>query len=194
LERFWCWDGVAQCDEKYEFIYHEFMAHVPLYAHPNPETVLIVGGGDGGVLREVLKHPEVKRAVLVDIDREVIEVSKRFLPTMACAFEDPRVIVLNEDGYKYIQDYENEFDVIIVDSTDPVGFAHVLTTEEFFRYVYRALKEDGIYVGQTGVHILSHRDGEAYPKGFEKGLSCGGSIHCGYPGLCGLLVDHLGGQ
>ncbi|MFZ8863703.1 MAG: polyamine aminopropyltransferase [Thermocrinis sp.] len=142
-------DGVAQCDEKYEFIYHEFMAHVPLYAHPNPETVLIVGGGDGGVLREVLKHPEVKRAVLVDIDREVIEVSKRFLPTMACAFEDPRVIVLHEDGYKYIQDYENEFDVIIVDSTDPVGFAHVLTTEEFFRYVYRALKEDGIYVGQT---------------------------------------------
>jgi spermidine synthase (EC 2.5.1.16) len=92
-------DGVAQCDERYEFIYHEFMAHVPLYAHPNPETVLIVGGGDGGVLREVLKHPEVKRAVLVDIDREVIEVSKRFLPTMACAFDDPRVIVVNEDGY-----------------------------------------------------------------------------------------------
>ena len=132
-------DGVAQ----------EFMAHVPLYAHPNPENVLIIGGGDGGVLREVLKHPEVKRAVLVDIDKEVIEVSKRFLPTMAVAFEDPRAIILNEDGYKYIQDYENEFDVIIVDSTDPVGFAHVLITEEFFKYVYRALKEDGIYVGQT---------------------------------------------
>ncbi|RMH00564.1 MAG: polyamine aminopropyltransferase [Aquificota bacterium] len=142
-------DGVAQCDERYEFIYHEFMAHVPLYAHPNPENVLIIGGGDGGVLREVLKHPEVKRAVLVDIDKQVIEVAKAYLPTMASAFEDPRVIVLNEDGYKYIQDYEEEFDVIIVDSTDPVGFAHVLTTEEFFRYVYRALKEDGIYVGQT---------------------------------------------
>ncbi|ADC88804.1 spermidine synthase [Thermocrinis albus DSM 14484] len=142
-------DGVAQCDERFEFIYHEFMAHVPLYAHPNPQDVLIIGGGDGGVLREVLKHPEVKRAVLVDIDKEVIEVSKKFLPTMACSFDDPRAIVINEDGYKYIQDYEGEFDVIIVDSTDPVGFAHVLTTEEFFKYVYRALKEDGIYVGQT---------------------------------------------
>lgn len=142
-------DGVAQCDERYEFIYHEFMAHVPLYAHPNPENVLIIGGGDGGVLREVLKHPEVKRAVLVDIDKEVIRVSKEFLPTMSSAFEDPRAIIINEDGYKYIQDYEDEFDVIIVDSTDPVGFAHVLTTEEFFKYVYRALKEDGIYVGQT---------------------------------------------
>lgn len=142
-------DGVAQCDERFEYIYHEFMAHVPLYAHPNPQDVLIIGGGDGGVLREVLKHPEVKRAVLVDIDKEVIEVSKRFFPTMSVAFQDPRVLVLNEDGYKYIQDCEKEFDVIIVDSTDPVGFAHVLTTEEFFRYVYNALKDDGIYVGQT---------------------------------------------
>ncbi len=142
-------DGVAQCDERFEFIYHEFISHVPLFAHPNPENVLIIGGGDGGALREVLKHKEVKRAVLVDIDKQVIEVSKKFFPTMAVAFEDPRVIVLNEDGYKYVQDYEQEFDVIIVDSTDPVGFAHVLTTEEFFKYVYRALKDDGIYVGQT---------------------------------------------
>ncbi|MCS7284941.1 MAG: polyamine aminopropyltransferase [Hydrogenobacter thermophilus] len=142
-------DGVAQCDEKFEFIYHEFISHIPLYAHPNPENVLIIGGGDGGALREVLKHKEVKRAVLVDIDKQVIEVSKSFFPTMSVAFEDPRAIVVNEDGYKYVQDYEQEFDVIIVDSTDPVGFAHVLTTEEFFRYVFRALKEDGIYVGQT---------------------------------------------
>jgi spermidine synthase len=142
-------DGVAQCDERFEFIYHEFISHVPLFAHPKPEDILIIGGGDGGALREVLKHREVKRAVLVDIDRQVIEVSKKFFPTMAVAFEDPRVIVLNEDGYKYVQDYEQEFDVIIVDSTDPVGFAHVLTTEEFFKYVFRALKEDGIYVGQT---------------------------------------------
>lgn len=142
-------DGVTQCDERFEFIYHEFISHIPLFAHPRPEDVLIIGGGDGGALREALKHEEVKRAVLVDIDRQVIEVSKKFFPTMAVAFEDPRVIVLNEDGYKYVQDYEQEFDVIIVDSTDPVGFAHVLTTEEFFKYVFRALKDDGIYVGQT---------------------------------------------
>jgi len=142
-------DGVVQLDEKYEFMYHEFLAHVPLHAHPNPENVLIIGGGDGGTLREVLKHSCVKRAVLVDIDREVIEVSKRFFPSLSASFSDPRAIVVNEDGYKYIQDYEGEFDVVIVDSTDPVGFAHVLTTEEFFRFVHRALREEGIFAAQT---------------------------------------------
>jgi len=142
-------DGVVQLDEKFEFLYHEFLAHVPLHAHPNPENVLIIGGGDGGTLREVLKHRCVKRAVLVDIDREVIEVSKRFFPTLSASFEDPRAIVVNEDGYRYVQDYEDEFDVIIVDSTDPVGFAHVLTTEEFFRFVHRALREEGIFAAQT---------------------------------------------
>ncbi len=142
-------DGVVQLDEKYEFLYHEYLAHVPLHAHPNPEDVLIIGGGDGGTLREVLKHDSVKRAVLVDIDSQVIEVSKKFFPTLSSSFEDPRAIVVNEDGYKYIQDYEEEFDVVIVDSTDPVGFAQVLTTEQFFRLVHRALKEDGIYAGQT---------------------------------------------
>ncbi len=142
-------DGVVQLDEKYEFLYHEYLAHVPLHAHPNPEDVLIIGGGDGGTLREVLKHKSVKRAVLVDIDKEVIEVSKKFFPTLSCSFDDPRAIVVNEDGYKYIQDYEGEFDVVIVDSTDPVGFAHVLTTEDFFRFVHKALKEDGIFCAQT---------------------------------------------
>ncbi len=142
-------DGVVQLDEKYEFMYHEFIAHVPLHAHPNPEEVLIIGGGDGGTLREVLKHDSVKRAVLVDIDRRVIEVSKEFFPTLSSGFDDPRAIVVNEDGYKYVQECEGEFDVVIVDSTDPVGFAHVLTTEDFFRFVHRALKEEGIFTAQT---------------------------------------------
>ncbi len=142
-------DGVVQLDERYEFMYHEFIAHVPLYAHPDPQEVLIVGGGDGGTLREVLKHESVKRAVLVDIDRRVIEVSKEFFPTLSSGFDDPRAIVINEDGYKYVQECEGEFDVVIVDSTDPVGFAHVLTTEDFFRFVHRALKEDGIFTAQT---------------------------------------------
>jgi len=142
-------DGVVQLTERDEFIYHEMLAHVPLMAHPNPEKVLIIGGGDGGTLREVLKHKTVKEAVLVDIDKEVIETSKKFFPSLSVAFEDPRAIVVNEDGVKYLQDYENEFDVIIVDSTDPVGFAYALTTEEFFKTVFRALKDDGIYVGQS---------------------------------------------
>ncbi|HID79780.1 MAG TPA: polyamine aminopropyltransferase [Aquifex aeolicus] len=142
-------DGVVQLTERDEFIYHEMLAHVPLMAHPNPKKVLIIGGGDGGTLREVLKHKSVEEAVLVEIDREVIETSKRFFPNLSESFEDPRAIVVNEDGVKYLQDYENEFDVIIVDSTDPVGFAYVLTTEEFFKTVFRALKGDGIYAGQS---------------------------------------------
>jgi len=142
-------DGVVQLTERDEFIYHEMLAHVPLMAHPNPKKVLIIGGGDGGTLREVLKHKSVEEAVLVEIDREVIATSKRFFPNLSESFEDPRAIVVNEDGVKYLQDYENEFDVIIVDSTDPVGFAYVLTTEEFFKTVFRALKGDGIYAGQS---------------------------------------------
>jgi spermidine synthase len=142
-------DGVVQFTEKNEFFYHEMLTHPVMFAHKNPKNVLIIGGGDGGILREVLKHKSVKKAVLVDIDKDVVEVSKKFFPTVACSMDDPRAIILNEDGFKYIQDYKNEFDVIIVDSTDPVGFAHVLTTEEFFKYVFEALKEDGIYVGQS---------------------------------------------
>jgi spermidine synthase len=142
-------DGVVQLTERDEFIYHEMLAHVPLMAHPNPKKVLIIGGGDGGTLREVLKHKTVEEAVLVDIDKEVIETSKKFFPNLSKSFEDPRAIVVNEDGVKYLQDYENEFDVIIVDSTDPVGFAYALTTKEFFQTVFRALKDDGIYVGQS---------------------------------------------
>jgi len=142
-------DGVVQLTERDEFIYHEMLAHVPLMAHPEPKKVLIIGGGDGGTLREVLKHKTVEEAVLVDIDKEVIETSKKFFPTLSKAFDDPRAIVVNEDGFKYLQDYENEFDVIIVDSTDPVGYAYALTTEEFFKMVFRALKEGGIYVGQS---------------------------------------------
>ncbi len=142
-------DGVVQFTEKNEFFYHEMLTHPVMFAHKNPENVLIIGGGDGGILREVLKHKSVKKAVLVDIDKDVVEVSKKFFPTVACSMDDPRAIILNEDGFKYIQDYKNEFDIIIVDSTDPVGFAHVLTTEEFFKYVFEALREDGIYVGQS---------------------------------------------
>lgn len=142
-------DGVVQFTEKNEFFYHEMLSHLAMFAHKNPENVLIIGGGDGGILREVLKHKMVKKAVLVDIDKDVVEVSKEYFPSISCAMDDPRAIILNEDGFKYIQDYKNEFDVIIVDSTDPVGFAHVLTTEEFFKYTFEALREDGIYVGQS---------------------------------------------
>src|SRR5690606_10306152 len=114
-------DDMVMTTAKDEFVYHEMLAHPALATHPNPRRVLVVGGGDGGVIREVLKHPDVEKAVLVDIDGKVIEYSKRFLPGIAGALDDPRVEVLVNDGYMHIHDHKNEYDVIMVDSTEPVG-------------------------------------------------------------------------
>lgn len=142
-------DGMVMTTEKDEFVYHEMAAHVPLHTHPNPENVLVVGGGDGGVIREILKHPEVKKATLVEIDGKVIEYSKQYLPTIAGALDDPRVEVKVADGFLHIAESENEFDVIMVDSTEPVGPAVNLFTRGFYEGISKALKEDGIFVAQT---------------------------------------------
>jgi spermidine synthase len=125
------------------------ISHVPLFTHKNPKKVLVVGGGDGGVIREIIKHPSVEKAVLVEIDRRVVEVSKEYLPQISCALEDPKVEVFCEDGIKYVQDHKNEFDVIMVDSTDPVGPAVGLFQADFYKSIYAALKDDGIFVAQT---------------------------------------------
>jgi spermidine synthase len=142
-------DGMVMTTEKDEFVYHEMVAHVPLFTHPNPEKVLVVGGGDGGVIREILKHPSVKKAVLVDIDGKVIEYSKKFLPTIAGKLENERVDVQVDDGFMHIAQSENEYDVIMVDSTEPVGPAVNLFTKGFYAGISKALKEDGIFVAQT---------------------------------------------
>lgn len=142
-------DGMVMTTEKDEFVYHEMVAHPVLYTHPNPEQVLVVGGGDGGVIREVLKHPQVKKAVLVDIDGKVIEYSKKYLPSIAGELENPRVEVLVNDGFMHIHDHKNTYDVIMVDSTEPVGPAANLFTRGFYQGIYEALKEDGIFVAQT---------------------------------------------
>lgn len=142
-------DGMVMTSEKDEFVYHEMVAHVPLFTHPNPENVLVVGGGDGGVIREVLKHPSVKRATLVDIDGKVIEYSKKFLPSIASGLEDARVEVIVGDGFMHIAESENKYDVIMVDSTEPVGPAVNLFTKGFYAGISRALKEDGIFVAQS---------------------------------------------
>ena len=142
-------DGTVQTTEKDEFVYHEMITHVPLFTHKNPKKVLVIGGGDGGAIREILKHPSVEKAVLVEIDRRVIEISKQYLPTISCALDDDRVEVCIEDGIKYVQNHKNEFDVILVDSTDPVGPAVGLFARDFYKYIYDALKEDGIFVAQT---------------------------------------------
>lgn len=116
-------DGMVMTTQKDEFVYHEMVAHVPLFTHPNPENVLVVGGGDGGVIREVLKHPSVKKATLVEIDGKVIEYSKKYLPEIAGQLDDPRVEVKVDDGFMHIAQSENKYDVIMVDSTEPVGYS-----------------------------------------------------------------------
>ncbi|WP_026487594.1 polyamine aminopropyltransferase [Caldanaerobius polysaccharolyticus] len=142
-------DDIIQTTEKDEFVYHEMITHVALNTHANPERVLVIGGGDGGAIREVLKHKSVKKATLAEIDRMVVEVSKRFLPAISCALDDERADVQICDGIKYIQEHKNEFDVIIVDSTDPIGPAVGLFSGQFYKMVYDALKDDGIFVAQT---------------------------------------------
>ncbi len=142
-------DGMVMTTERDEFVYHEMVAHPALVTHPNPKHVLVVGGGDGGVIREVLKHVEVEKAVLVDIDGKVIQYSKQYLPSIAGKLEDPRVEVLVDDGFMYIHNHKNAFDVIMVDSTEPVGPAVHLFERGFYQGIYDALKEDGIFVAQT---------------------------------------------
>ena len=142
-------DGMVMTTQKDEFVYHEMMAHVPLFTHPNPKHVLVVGGGDGGVIREVLKHPEVEKATLVEIDGKVIEYSKTFLPKIAGDLDDPRVEVKVDDGFMHIAQSEADYDVIMVDSTEPVGPAVNLFTKGFYAGISNALKEDGILVAQT---------------------------------------------
>jgi len=142
-------EGSIQLTEKDEFTYHEMISHVPLFTHPNPESVLVIGGGDGGTIREVMKHPTVTRAKLVEIDPLVIEKSKQFLPFVSSEMENPRVEVIIQDGTQYIKPHKGSFDIILIDSTDPVGPAVGLYQKEFFEDVHKALKDDGIMVAQS---------------------------------------------
>ncbi|WP_203414774.1 polyamine aminopropyltransferase [Entomobacter blattae] len=149
-------DGVVQITEKDEFVYQEMLSHVPLIAHGKAENVLIVGAGDGGVLRRVLQHSTVKKADMVEIDGEVIEISKKYLPTIAGqAWSDPRANVIVGDGVAHVKQAGNGvYDVIIVDSTDPIGVGEVLFTDEFYENCARILSEYGLIVNQCGVPFL----------------------------------------
>lgn len=142
-------DGMVQTTEKDEFVYHEMIAHIAMQAHPNPKDVLVVGGGDGGAIRELIKYPSVESATLVEIDEEVINASKKYLPEIAAGLYDPRVKVLVADGIEHVKESPGKYDVILVDSTEPVGPAVGLFSEGFYTDIYRALKKDGIFVAQT---------------------------------------------
>lgn len=142
-------DGMVMTTDADEFVYHEMVAHIPLFTHPNPKKVLVVGGGDGGVIREVLKHPSVVKAILVEIDGKVIEYSKKYLPNIAGELENARVEVQVDDGFMHIHNHKNEYDVIMVDSTEPVGPAAKLFEKGFYQGIYEALTQDGIFVAQS---------------------------------------------
>ena len=149
-------DGVVQITERDEFVYQEMLAHVPLLAHGDARRVLIIGAGDGGVLKRVLQHRNVERAVMVEIDGEVIRLAKEHLPGIGGdAWTDPRAEVIVGDGIDYVcQAASGAFDVMIVDSTDPVGVGEVLFTEEFYANAARLLSDRGLVVNQCGVPFM----------------------------------------
>ena len=146
--RFLALDGYMMLTEKDEFIYHEMIVHVPMAVHPNVKKVLVIGGGDGGAVRELLRYSHIEWIDLVEIDELVVEVCKKYLPQTAGQLSDEKVHIHYEDGLAYVRHMENEYDLIIVDSTDPFGPGEGLFTKEFYGNCYKALKEDGIMVNQ----------------------------------------------
>lgn len=146
-------DGIIQCTERDEFAYQEMIAHVPLFAHKHPERVLVIGGGDGGVLREVVKHQCVRHVTLVEIDETVISVSKKFLPHMAEGFASPKVEVVIGDGFEYLRTHQGAFDVIITDSSDPDGPAVEFFKAGYFTLLKNSLRAGGVVVSMASENV-----------------------------------------
>ena len=142
-------DDIIQTTEKDEFAYHEMIAHVPLMCHPHCERVLIIGGGDGGTMREVLRHANVKEVHMVEIDEKVVEAARRHLPTLSRGMSDERAHVIIRDGIEHVKEHQDYYDLVIIDSTDPIGPAVGLFSVEFYASVHQALKADGMCVAQT---------------------------------------------
>jgi len=148
-------DGVIQTTEADEFIYHEMLTHVPILAHGTAKRVLIIGGGDGGMLREVAKHRSIEHITMVEIDGTVVDMCKEFLPNHSRgAFEDPRLNLVIDDGMRFVATTEEKFDVIISDSTDPIGPGEVLFSENFYQACHRCLNAGGILVTQNGTPFM----------------------------------------
>lgn len=140
-------DEVVQLTERDEFFYHEMLTHVAMHAHPNPKKVIVIGGGDGGTVREVLKHKTVEKVYFIEIDEEVINISKRFFPTVSCSIDDSRVEIKIMDGAEFImRKKSSDIDIVIVDSTDIIGFARSLFTDEFFMTIKDCMKDEGMFV------------------------------------------------
>ncbi len=142
-------DDIVQTTVKDEFIYHEMLVHPAMTTHPSPQKALVIGGGDGGSVREILKHPALQKVVLAELDPQVIEASRRFLPELSSGLDHPKLDITIGDGKEFLKKTRGEFDVIFVDSPDPIGAAEGLFSPDFYALVHRALKPDGIFAAQT---------------------------------------------
>ena len=152
-------DGAIQTTTEDEFIYHEMMSHIPLFSHPKPENILIIGGGDGGILREVLKHKMIKKVTLVEIEKKVIEQTKKYLPQICKdAFKSKKLELVITDGAEFIKNKLSLYDIVIVDSTDPTGPAKVLFENSFYRNISKILKNNGIMIRQSGSSFLQKEE------------------------------------
>ena len=182
-------DEVVQTTEADEFIYHEMISHPAILAHGSVRKVLIIGGGDGGVLEEVLKHG-VEKVVQCEIDREVTELSKQHLPSICGkAFDDPRTECVFGDGAKYVAETDERFEVVIIDSTDPAGPGLVLFSEEFYRNCKRCMTPGGILVTQNGVPFLQRDELKSSVAAFRKIWKHGGCLFAGVPTYyCGPMA------
>jgi spermidine synthase len=150
-------DGIVQLTERDEFFYHEMLTHIVMHAHPNPKKVIVVGGGDGGTVREILKHTTVEKVYFVEIDRKVIDISRKYFPSVACGIDDPRVEIKNMDGAEFVKKCSGDIDAVIVDSTDPVGFATSLFTKKFFSSIKNCLNNNGMFVTHSE-SLLLHKE------------------------------------
>lgn len=150
LGRFLMLDGDILFSEADEFIYNEMVTHVPMAVHPDVKRVLIIGGGDGGVAREMTAYPEIESIEVVEPDEQMVEVCKKYFPEASKGFDDSRVHIVHQDGLRYLRGREDEFDIIINDATDPFGHTEGLFTKEFYGGCFRALKKDGIMIYQHG--------------------------------------------
>lgn len=182
-------DGVVQCTEGDEFVYHEMLTHLPIMAHGNVQSVLIIGGGDGGILEEVLKHKGVKRATMVEIDGMVIDVSKKFLPKICGkAFQDTRTNLIVGDGAAWVAETDERYDLVIVDRPDPVGPATVLFSKAFYDNCRRVMKPGAILVAQNGVPHMQGPELTDAVKLFQKIWAHSGTYLAVVPTyVCGFM-------
>lgn len=151
-------DDLMMTTEGDEYFYHEMIAHIPMMNHKGPKSVLVIGGGDGGTVREVLKHDTVEKVVLCEIDGMVIDACKKYLPTIAGKLDDSRVEILVQDAIEYVKDKNNEFDIVLIDSTDPMGPGEGLFTEEFYTNVKKSLKKGGIVCAQSESPVVNKEE------------------------------------